>query len=131
MTKTILLVDDSRTHRSLLKVFLAGHEFEFLEADNGKLALDLLARERVDLAIVDLHMPELDGLALVKRLRASPRQDLRRLKVILLTGDKESATLVEAAKAAGADDLLRKPVSSAGTLEVVLRMLGEREESRR
>ncbi|NUP06737.1 MAG: response regulator [Polyangiaceae bacterium] len=123
MAKTILLVDDSRTHRSLLRVFLTGHDFEFVEAANGVEALDIVMRQRVDLAIVDLHMPELDGVGLLKRLRASARKDVRNLKVVLLTGEKEQASLAEALKA-GANELLRKPVSSAGTLNVVLRLLG-------
>jgi two-component system chemotaxis response regulator CheY len=118
MNATILLVDDSATHRSLIKVFLMGHEFAFLDADTGVAALALLEHAQVDLVIADVNMPEMDGFTFTRSLRAHADPRLRALPVVLLTSSS-SETLGTEAKAAGANAYLRKPVSSAGIADVV------------
>jgi two-component system chemotaxis response regulator CheY len=123
MSHTILLVDDSPTHRSLIQVFLTGRGFRFVEADTGKHALELLKDTRPDLIIADINMPEMDGMTFVRELRGHPRSELRKLPVVLLTGDNRSSERSEEGLAAGADEFLRKPISSAGVLEVVSKLL--------
>lgn len=122
MSHTILIVDDSPTHRSLLKVFLSGHGFTFCEAEGGAQGLEIIEATPIDLVIADYNMPGMDGIALVRRIRALPALEHRSLPVILLTAEKEKSIMTEA-RAAGADEFLRKPVSSAGVLEVVQRLL--------
>ena len=118
----ILLVDDSATVRSLVKVFLMGHDFEYVEAAGGEHALEILRTRVPDLVIVDLNMPGLDGLSFLKRLRLDARQKIRSLPIVLFTSDK-SADVRERALQAGASEFVRKPVSSSELQEALRRLL--------
>ena len=122
---TILLVDDSATHRSLIKVFLAALRVEFVEAEDGQTGLRLLARSPVDLVIADVKMPGMDGLEFLRAVRASSQPRVARVPVVLITAD-QSEKLSRDGLAAGADAFLHKPISSAGVLEVVQRLMRAR-----
>ncbi len=74
------------------------------------------------LVVADINMPGMDGITFVKKLRAEPRAEVRRIPVIFLTGDK-SGELRERAAEAGANDFLEKPVKSAPLQEAVRRIL--------
>lgn len=105
---SILIVDDSRLSRNLTRAALekAGYRRIRVAADGAQAMADV-ATERPDALIVDLHMPELDGLEVCRRLRSSPQTS--RLP-ILVHSSIEKASDIEAVFAAGASDLLRKPV---------------------
>jgi two-component system chemotaxis response regulator CheY len=124
MTQTILLVDDSRTMRELLKVYLMGRTFEFIEAEGAERALHLLGLLPISLVIVDLRMPHMDGVAFLRRLRGSELKlpMPRRIPVIMVTGDKNTDVQARA-KAAGADAFLQKPLDATRVTEVVDRLL--------
>jgi two-component system chemotaxis response regulator CheY len=122
MSGCILLVDDSPTVRSLVKVFLMGHDFEYLEAGGGEHGLEILRARVPDLVITDLNMPDLDGLSFLRRLRADPRPEVSRLPVILLTSDK-TPRVVERALEAGASEFVRKPVTSSDLQGALRRLL--------
>jgi CheY-like chemotaxis protein len=79
----ILLVDDSRTVLSVLRTYLMGHDFDFLQADGGKEALSLVMRERPAAVISDVDMPEVSGLDLCRAVRAS--RVLRATKLVLIS----------------------------------------------
>ena len=79
MIHTILLVDDSRTMREVLKVYLMGRKFDFVEADGAERALQLLRLLPVSLVIVDLKMPKMDGVDFLLQMRASELPLLRRI----------------------------------------------------
>lgn len=102
-----LVVDDSKPSRSIVARTLRDLRFECLEAANGAEALDLLATSpRPDLVTVNWHMPVMDGIELVKQLRASPRhRDLR----LLMISTESDRTRIEQARAVGIDDYLTKP----------------------
>jgi two-component system, chemotaxis family, chemotaxis protein CheY len=122
MTQTILLVDDSRTMREVLKVYLMGRDFEFIDADGGERALSLLRLVPVSLVIVDLKMPKMDGLTFLRHLRSTDLPAIRTVPVVLVTADK-SGEWQSLAKTAGADAFLQKPLDSARAVEVVNRLL--------
>ena len=72
MKKKILIVDDDWEMRSIEKTIIADiDDFEIIEASNGKEAVDLLQYKAVDLLITDICMPEMNGIELVEKLRAS------------------------------------------------------------
>jgi serine/threonine protein kinase len=119
--KTVLIMDDSQTVRSVLKVFLTGRELEFIEAGSGDEGLQLLRERSIDLVIADINMPKLDGIAFVRRLRATIGPS-RHLPVIVITAEK-STEVRDQALAAGADEVLRKPVNSSGVVEAVDRLM--------
>jgi two-component system chemotaxis response regulator CheY len=115
----ILLVDDSSTTRSILKVYLTGLDMEFLDAGQGDMALDVLRRNPVDLVIADFNMPVMDGITFLRHLRSSPSKTLRGLPVILLT----SESVETAATQAGASAFVRKPVTNKDLRAAVLNLL--------
>jgi CheY-like chemotaxis protein len=121
-SKTVLLVDDSATHRSVVKVFLASLMLRFLDAEDAQSGLKILSRSPVDLVIADVKMPGMDGLEFVRAVRATSDRRVSRVPVVLITADP-SEKLSREGIAAGADAFLHKPISNAGVLEVVERLL--------
>lgn len=113
----VLLVDDQALFREALATLLAvREEVEVVgEAANGREALECAARLRPDVVLMDLRMPELDGIAATRRLRAQ-QPDVRVLALTTFDTDEE----VFAALRAGAVGYLLKDVSSARLVEAVL-----------
>src|SRR6516162_5648946 len=119
---TILIVDDSALIRSVVKIYLRGCPYEFLEASDGQRALAVLEQVKVDLVIVDFNMPVMNGLVFLEKVRSAETTMVRTIPVIFLTGDTDP-DLVERATGAGADAFLTKPVSSAVLVETVRKLL--------
>lgn len=107
----VVLVDDSRSVRAALVQFLQGIDrasFEIAEAENGVEALKILAADGkpVDLVITDLTMPQMDGLAFIRSLRAIERY--RSVPILFLTANTENEKKIEAFRL-GATDYVFKP----------------------
>jgi CheY-like chemotaxis protein len=109
VSRTVLIVDDSPTIRGFAKLFLKAMQMDVAEAEEGAKALELLRSVVPVLAIVDVNMPGMDGLAFTRAVRADSRPEIAQLPIVLLTGDK-SAELREQGRAAGANDFLGKPI---------------------
>ena len=104
-----LIVDDSRAIRLILGKMLKTLGFEVTEAENGKVALDTLsAAGPFDLALVDWNMPVMNGLEMVKALRADER--FSELRIMMVTTETEHDQ-VSLALDAGATEYLMKPFS--------------------
>jgi len=104
----LLIVDDESGMREVLREFLAEYDYEILEAANGEVALRILDRERIDLAIVDIFMPEVDGIELLAELQARALP----AKVIAMSGGGEAGSVgtpLRAAALLGAAATLEKP----------------------
>jgi DNA-binding NtrC family response regulator len=104
MNKRVLLVDDSETVIQFEKMILRGLGLELSSAKNGKLALDQIAAQKPDLVLLDLMMPDMDGIETLKRLKIEQPDS----QVILLTGHATVEKGIEAMKL-GAVDFLEKP----------------------
>ena len=111
----VLVVDDEHALRRLLRLYLENEGYTVLEADNGLDGLSLLRRGGIDVALVDVMLPGLDGFELVRRIRAESN-----VPIILLTARGEETHRV-AGLEIGADDYVVKPFSAP---EVVARVLG-------
>src|ERR1700704_2681541 len=109
----ILVVDDEPPIRKLLRMGLAAHGYEVLEASNGKIALELLA-QKPSLVILDLGLPDIDGLELLRRIRHQQEG----LPIVVLSSRGDEAGKV-AALDLGADDYVTKPF---GMDELLARM---------
>ena len=109
----VLIVDDERAIRRFLRVSLAAHGYTVFEAGSGREALSAVAGDRPDLIILDLGLPDTDGIEVTRQLR-----EWSRTPIIVLSVREEEATKV-AALDAGADDYLTKPF---GTAELMARM---------
>ncbi len=122
MGSTLLLVDDSATIRNIIKIYLMGMQFEFIEADRAERALHVLKSTKVDLIIADINMPGMDGLEFVRKIRAEKDTKVSKLPLILLTGEK-SDDLRKQGTAAGANDFILKPVTSSNLREAVQKFI--------
>ena len=105
---TILFVDDDPILREFADVHLSSDMAKLVMAPDGVAALELLQTQRVDLALVDLEMPRMDGFDLLAHLRADPRwQDL---PVIVETGREDTAA-IDRAFHLGATSFVVKPLN--------------------
>lgn len=106
-TNHALVVDDSRAIRRILSRMLEELGWEVHEAEHGRQALEILAAtERMDVALVDWNMPEMNGLEFVKSVRASQRWNA--LPLMMVTSETEFDNM-EAALSAGANEYAMKP----------------------
>lgn len=110
MTKNlrVMIVEDSTAMRQLLALAVRRRGAQVEEAPDGLAALKLLAQERFDLLFIDINMPVLDGMKLIKRVREDDA--LRDVRICVVTTESAQAT-EEQARALGADFFLRKPLS--------------------
>jgi PAS domain S-box-containing protein len=104
----VLLTDDNAINRQVIKLFLAPHGCEIVEAANGKEALDKLGAQPFDIVLLDVHMPVMDGKQAIGRIRASS-EAWAGLPVIALTADAMSGDR-ERYLALGMSDYVAKPV---------------------
>ncbi len=117
----VLVVDDSRSIRTLLKIYLAGRSFEFVEAETAEEALKLAQARSVDLVLTDYHLEGMSGAELATRLRAEPR--LQRTPVVMISGERDAQRLKDVAARAGVDGVLPKPISCGQLMALVDRLL--------
>ncbi|HEX3927422.1 MAG TPA: response regulator [Gemmatimonadales bacterium] len=123
MPETILIVEDNLLTRSVVSATLARRGYQVLEAPDGQTALDLLMRHRPALVLQDLHLPDLDGVDLVARMRKLPMGD--GIPIIAFSG--LMSRLEEArAMCAGFTDYLFKPIEPGRLVEVVDAFLAPR-----
>ena len=69
MEYTILIADDEKEIRELLRLYLENEKYQVIEAEDGQQALDLLRRQKIDLCILDIMMPKIDGYKVLRELR--------------------------------------------------------------
>jgi two-component system cell cycle response regulator len=107
MTARVLVVDDIMANVKLLDDRLTAEYFEVLTANSGRAALDIIARERVDVVLLDVMMPGMDGFEVCRQIKRNPK--LAHVPVIMVTALDQPSDRVEGIEA-GADDFLTKPV---------------------
>ncbi|MDH4413588.1 MAG: PleD family two-component system response regulator [Rhizobium sp.] len=108
MTARILVVDDIPANVKLLEARLMAEYFDVLTASNGRDALDICDRTQVDVILLDIMMPEMDGFEVCERLKSSPRT--AHIPVVMVTALDQPSDRVRGLQA-GADDFLTKPVN--------------------
>ena len=107
MGAKILAVDDTLEAVELLRIMLETSGFEAITALTAQKGLRLAAEEGLSAALLDLMMPDIDGLEICRRLRADP--ETANLAILIVTAANEPE-VVDRAEAAGADGLIYKPV---------------------
>jgi two-component system, chemotaxis family, chemotaxis protein CheY len=120
MKTTILVVDDSASLRSVVRLMLERAGYRVAEATDGRDALRKVADLRPALVLCDVNMPGLDGLGLVRQIKAHPEH--RATPVLMLTTSTDKAQKAEAA-VAGAQAWITKPVQPEVLLGAVARLL--------
>lgn len=116
----LLIVDDVRENRDILRRRFEREGFHATEAAGGIEALDLIERETFDLVLLDMMMPDVDGLEVLARIRAKYSQGF--LPVIMVTAKSQSEDIVEALNC-GANDYITKPVDFSVALARVITQL--------
>jgi CheY-like chemotaxis protein len=113
---TILVVDDERDARDIAGSLLANAGFDVLYAGNGAEAIALLRRRPVDLIVMDMMMPVMDGIAATRKLKGNAAT--AGIPILAITGDPGDA-LREEALAAGCDTYLVKPLHPVALISLV------------
>jgi len=117
---TVLVVDDDELQRNIVARLLADTNCQLLFANGGADALGLLRKSRPDLILMDVQMPELNGIEATRRIKAVPR--LANVPVIMVTGQSDRAVVAESLKA-GAIGFIVKPLVRENLLSKVLQAL--------
>jgi len=121
MGKRILTADDSASIRQMVTFTLKGAGYEVVEAVDGRDALSKLNGNPIHMVITDLNMPNLDGIGLVKGIRANPAYKF--IPIILLTTESQESKKLEG-KTAGATGWIVKPFKPEQLLAVIKKVLG-------
>jgi len=119
MAKSVLTVDDSRTMREMVAFTLRQAGYDVFEAEHGQAAIAVLKTKPADVIITDLNMPVMDGVALIRALRADPKH--RSVPIVMLTTESDANKKAEG-KSAGATGWLVKPFDPERLIDVVKRI---------
>ena len=113
MSARILVVDDLETNIKLLEVKLTNQYYEVFTARNGLEALEVLEREKIDIILLDVMMPQMDGFETCRRIKANPKTAY--IPVIMVTALSDVENRVNGLNA-GADDFITKPIVDVALL---------------
>src|ERR1700710_2092600 len=116
----ILIVDDNETNRDIIVARLEAHGYETLQAADGQEALTAVTQHRPDLVLLDVMMPNIDGIEVCRRLKSDAAFPF--LPVILVTAKVDTKDVV-AGLEAGADEYLTKPIDQAALVARVKSVL--------
>lgn len=122
MTRCILVVEDHPDNRSIVRDLLSSVGFEVIEALDGIEGVSMAAQHRPDLILMDVQLPEMDGLSATRAIKADPA--LRRIPVLIATSYALSGDEARA-RAAGADAYIAKPFSPRALLAMIRSLLPE------
>jgi two-component system chemotaxis response regulator CheY len=115
MGTKVLIVDDAAFMRMMLRDILAKNGFEVVgEADNGKVAVQMYGELKPDVVTMDITMPEMDGIAAVKEIKAADPS----AKVVMVSAMGQQAMVIEAIRS-GAADFIVKPFQPDRVLEAL------------
>ena len=108
--KTVLVVDDSRIMRNIVKNIFSDLKIpcQFMDAENGLKAYQLLAANKVNIVFLDWNMPEMDGLEFLQKVRSMPNYE--DLPIVMVTSEAAKYNVVEALQN-GATDYIIKPIN--------------------
>ncbi len=120
MPSKILIVDDTETMRLYQHMLLSGQGYDLEMAENGVLALKKIDEFKPDLVLLDIMMPEMDGIECCRRIKSNPTTE--NTKVVIVTTKSEYGKVKEAF-AAGCDDYVTKPINRTELLTKMSELL--------
>ena len=121
MGKVILTADDSASMRQMVSFTIQNAGYEVIEAVDGLDALQKIEGKSIDMVVTDLNMPNLDGIELIKKLRAHP--DHKFVPIVLLTTESQAEKKQEG-RQAGATGWIVKPFKPEQLVSVIKKVLG-------
>ena len=111
--KTVMVIDDSIVIRKMIEIALEDEDYNIVTAISGKEGLEMIEKEKPNLVILDMMLPDMNGIEVLKTMKTE-----KKLPVIMLSG-KDSPQLIETAKEVGVDDFLPKPFRDEELVEKV------------
>ena len=120
--KTIMVVDDNPDIITLVRTILEGKGYNVMSAYSGAELLSTLEKDKPDLVVLDIMMPQMDGLEVLTRMKAAP--DTAAIPVILLTAKVQYEDVLGGYKL-GADYYITKPFTSTQLINGINLLLGE------
>jgi two-component system chemotaxis response regulator CheY len=121
MGKKIMTVDDSASVRQMVSFTLKNEGYEVTEAVDGVDAMTKLSQQTVDMVLTDLNMPNMDGIELIKQIRANP--SFKFIPIIFLTTESQQEKKQQG-KQAGATGWIVKPFKPEQLVGVIRKVLG-------
>ena len=118
--KTIMIVDDSLSVRTVVKTALAGAGYEVIEAQDGQDALNKMTGSKIHLIVSDVNMPVMDGITFVKEVKKMPNYKFT--PICMLTTESDAAKMQEG-KDAGAKAWIVKPFQPTKLLDAVAKLV--------
>ncbi len=116
----MLCVDDNPDLRNSLAQQFLQEDFDVETANDGKMALEMITKNHYDIVLLDLKMPVMDGITVLRELK---NVDKKNPHIIMLTGVDDVATAIECVKL-GAKDYIQKPYDPQDLLHIVIKVLG-------
>jgi len=116
MPRKILIVDDSKTVREVLRNTLQEAGYDVADAEGGEVALELVGASDYDLLMADLNLPEMNGLEFISEVRKIPGQ--RFVPIVVLSSEEKQKNFVECVRA-GASGYLQKPLDKEQILAIL------------
>ncbi|MEM9468990.1 MAG: response regulator [Pseudomonadota bacterium] len=125
MEKTVLIVEDNELNMKLFRDLLQAQKIKTIETRDGLKVLDIARKEKPDLILMDIQLPEISGLDVTKKLKAT--EDLAAIPVIAITafamkGDEEKI------RQGGCEDYISKPISVVSFIETINKHLEQKEK---
>jgi two-component system, chemotaxis family, chemotaxis protein CheY len=121
MSKTVLSVDDSKSIRDMIGFTLGPRGYHVIGAGDGVEGLSALAANKVNLVVCDLNMPNMNGIEMIRAVRADRRFD--GIPIVMLTTEAQKEKMIEA-KQAGATGWIVKPFDEEKLVSVVSKLIG-------
>jgi CheY-like chemotaxis protein len=120
--KKVLVAEDSSVIINLTKNVLAFENYQIIAVKNGKQVLEKLLSEHIDLILMDINMPQMDGIECAKAIRTMDNETKSKLPIIAITGNYKNYT-PDDFKKAGFDDYIQKPLDYDQLLAIVKKHL--------
>ena len=115
----ILIVDDEKDIRKLVGIYLKKQGYKTLEAENGQMAIDIMKEHSdIDLVIMDIMMPVMNGYEAAKMIRSLDREDAKKIPIIAMTANAFTEDRIRA-KEAGMNEHVAKPVDVELLMKVI------------
>ena len=121
--KRVVCIEDEPEMIDLVRLILGRKGFEVIGANGGVEGLEAVRREKPDLVLLDLMMPDMDGWEVYQQMKADP--DLRAIPVVVVTAKAQSIDKVLGLHIAKVDDYITKPFGPQELLESIAKILGE------
>ena len=116
--KKVLIAEDSSVIQNLTRRILQIQNYQIFSAKNGKRVLEMLEKEDFDIILMDINMPQMDGMECAQKIRALDDANKAQIPIVAITGNAQNYTMEEF-KNVGINDYLQKPLNFDILVETV------------